>query len=506
MFRDGARKSAWQNEVKWYGTVFSKDREFDAVIIGGGITGISTALKLQQKGLKCLLLEANNIGFGTTGGTTAHLNDFFDTTFSYAIAKFGLEKAQLLAQAGREGLRTVHMNVAEYGIECDYEGKTAELFALGEEQANQLAEIVDGARKIGYEMNYTDSIEYPFHFERAVSIPGQAQFHPVKYITALADIFVANGGALAENCLCSSFNETSEGVVLETGLGEIRAKNAVFATHTPPGISLLHFTCAPYRSYVIAFTLREGTFPTTLGYDLGDPYHYYRVHEIDGKKMIIAGGEDHKTGHSDDTGACFSRLEDHCRKHFPVDQVEYAWSSQYFEPIDGLPSIGVLPSSDGRIYVATGFRGNGMTFGSLSSGILTDLITEGASKYKEIFDPKRFKPNAGFSNLLKENATVLKDLLVDKIWMERVRSLADIGSGQAKVVKHQGNSYAIFAEQNGKLHVLRSTCPHANCEVRWNNAELSWDCPCHGSRFNVNGKILNGPSTTPLEQITDPEL
>lgn len=501
MFRDGARKSAWQNEVKWYGTVFSKETEFDAVIVGGGITGISTAHQLQLKGLKCLILEAHNIGFGTTGGTTAHLNDFFDTTFSYAIEKYGIENARLLAEGGKEAVRTVHTNVSQYGIDCDFEFRTAELFAMDEGQAEQLEEIVRGAGQIGYEMHYTESIEYPMDFKKAVRIPRQGQFHPIKYIRALADIFIENGGALAENCICRSFNETSEGVVLQTNLGEIRAKYAVFATHTPPGISLLHFTCAPYRSYVIAFTLKDGPLPDTLGYDLGEPYHYYRVHEIYGKKMLIAGGEDHKTGHSEDTGACFSRLENHCRKYFQVNRVEYAWSSQYFEPADGLPSIGVLPASDGRSFVATGFRGNGMTFGTLSSTIITELITEGTSRFQKLFNPKRFKPTAGFATLIRENASVLKDMIVDKIGMEHVPSFSDIGAGEAKVVRHEGHSYAVFAEQNGRLHVLKSTCPHAKCEVRWNNAELSWDCPCHGSRFDVNGGLLNGPSTNGLEPM-----
>lgn len=233
----------------------------------------------------------------------------------------------------------------------------------------------------------------------------------------------------------------------------------------------------------------------------GEPYHYYRVHEIDGKKMLIAGGEDHKTGHSEDTGACFSRLENHCRKYFQVNRVEYAWSSQYFEPADGLPSIGVLPASDGRSFVATGFRGNGMTFGTLSSTIITELITEGTSRFQKLFNPKRFKPTAGFATLIRENASVLKDMIVDKIGMEHVPSFSDIGAGEAKVVRHEGHSYAVFAEQNGRLHVLKSTCPHAKCEVRWNNAELSWDCPCHGSRFDVNGGLLNGPSTNGLEPM-----
>ncbi|HMR18101.1 MAG TPA: FAD-dependent oxidoreductase, partial [Sphingobacterium sp.] len=215
--------------------------------------------------------------------------------------------------------------------------------------------------------------------------------------------------------------------------------------------------------------------------------------------------EDHKTGHAEDTGECFARLENYCRKYFDIDVVEYSWSSQYYEPADGLPSIGKLPGSKGRIYVATGFRGNGMSFGSLSSMILTDLITTGESKYAKLFNPSRFKPTAGFSSFLKENATVVHDMVVDKITMDRVKSLADIQSGEARVVKLDGESYAVYKEKDGNVHLLKSTCPHAKCEVRWNSAELSWDCPCHGSRFNINGHLLNAPATSELKRL-EPDL
>ncbi|MCT1524532.1 FAD-dependent oxidoreductase [Sphingobacterium hotanense] len=501
MFRDGARKSMWQAEIKRYQSVFSTDQNFDVVIVGGGITGISTAYRLQLNGLKCIVLEANNIGFGTTGGTTAHLNDFFDTTFKEAISKFGLENARLLAEAGKEAIHIFQANVSAHDIECDFERKNAELFAIDDKQVEELENIYDGAQQVGYDMSYIESIEFPIRFKKALSIPGQAQFHPLKYVRALADEFIKAGGSIIENCLFESYDETGGEVVIHTRLGDLKTKYAVFATHTPPGISLLHFTTAPYRSYAIGFTLKDDDYPNTLGYDLYDAYHYYRTHVLNGKKIIIAGGEDHKTGHTDDAGACFARLENYCRTYFDVDEIQYAWSSQYFEPADGLPSIGILPSSEGRVFVATGFRGNGMTFGTLSSAIITDIITLGSSKFEKLFNPKRFKPTAGFTSFVKENATVLKDLIGDKISMDRISSLAEIEAGEAKVVRYEGSSYAVYAEQSGQLHILKSTCPHAKCEVRWNNAELSWDCPCHGSRFNVNGKVLTGPSTKGLERI-----
>lgn len=501
MYRDGARKSIWQEEIKKNHSTFDNEHIFDVAIVGGGITGVTTAHQLQSAGKNCILLEAHNIGFGTTGGTTAHINDFFDTTFKEAISKFGLNNARLLKEAGREAINIVAQNVLRHNMDCDFQIKDAHLFALDEKQEKRLADIVDGAEQVGYAMHYINHIDYPFAFRKAVHIKDQAQFHPVKYLNALCTIFTAEGGQIQEDCTCISHEEQEEYVSLETSMGPINARQVIYATHTPPGINLLHFTTAPYRSYVIAFTLKNGIYPEPFGYDLEEPYHYYRTHVINGKKVLIAGGEDHKTGHADDTGACFSNLENYCREHFNVDTVAYSWSSQYYEPADGMPSIGKLPGSEGRIYVATGFRGNGMTFGSLSAAILSDLILSGSSKYEKLFNPSRFKPTAGFTNFIKEAASVVHDIIMDKITMEHIDSLGAIRPGDAKVVRLDGASYAAYREQDGKIHLLKSTCPHAACEVRWNNAELSWDCPCHGSRFNVNGQLLNAPSTSGLKRI-----
>jgi nitrite reductase/ring-hydroxylating ferredoxin subunit len=242
-----------------------------------------------------------------------------------------------------------------------------------------------------------------------------------------------------------------------------------------------------------------------LGYDLEDPYHYYRAHEFNGERVLIAGGEDHKTGHSEDTGECFSRLENYVRQYFDVDKVAFSWSSQYYEPVDGFPYIGVLPGSKGKVYAATGFGGNGMTLGTLSSQIITDLILIGSSRYEKLFSPSRIKPMAGFTDFMKEQATVVADFVKDKIFAEKIGSLAEIQDGQAKVVKYEGEIFAVYKESGGRKHILKSTCPHAKCGVRWNSAEISWDCPCHGSRFNINGKMLTGPSVKGLTPVDDGE-
>lgn len=502
MNRDGARKSIWQEEIKHLPPSINIDGVYDVAVIGGGITGVSTAYRLQKFGKECILLEAFNLGFGTTGGTTAHLNNFYDTTYTEAISKFGLSNAELLADSAKEAMEIIETNIAGNNLDCDFTKKSAHLFALDDSQAKKLEEMMEGSEKVGHTMFPVEETAYPIPFVKAVEIPGQGQFHPIKYIQGLSQMFLNSGGTVVEHCRCESHSEEEDFIVLNTSKGIIKAKCVVYATHIPPGISRLHFTNSPYRSYAMAFTLKNKNYPETLGYDLTDPYHYYRTHEINGEKLLIAGGEDHKTGHAENTGECFSMLENYVREYFDVDLVKYSWSGQYYEPVDGLPYIGKLPGSK-NIYTATGFRGNGLMFGSLSSKIITDLILTGSSNYEKLFDPSRVDPIAGFTEFVKENATVASDFIKDKLFAEKITSLSEVKNGEAKVVKYEGDSYAVYRESQGRVHLLKSTCTHAKCEVRWNDAEISWDCPCHGSRFGVNGEVLTAPSIKGLTKINE---
>lgn len=502
MLRDGIRESLWQAFMPQYQPVHSSipDTTFDVVIAGGGITGISTALELQKAGKKCLLAEAYSIGFGTTGGTTAHLNTLLETPYYQVEKDFGEKSAQLLAAIADKAIQLVKTNVETYNIDCYFKQLPAYLFSEDEKQSKELESILYSNLKVDLSAAETNKIPVPIPFQKAAVFHQQAQIHPTKYIYALAKAFEDAGGVLLHNCRVLNASGTNE-KLLETSLGNISTKYIVYATHIPLHINLLHFRCAPYRSYAMSVKLKNTQqYPEALVYDMQDPYHYYRTQIVNDETYLIAGGEDHKTGHEPNTENCFRNLEAHVRKYFDVEEVVYRWSSQYYEPADGLAYIGHLPGAD-NAFVATGFSGNGITLGTASAIIITELILKGDSVYKELFDPRRIKPVAGFMNFVKENADVVKEFVSKRFHKEAIETVTDIAKGEAKVVDFENEAIALYRDESGSLHAVSPVCKHAKCIVAWNTAEQSWDCPCHGARYNADGIVITAPAHSNLNKI-----
>jgi glycine/D-amino acid oxidase-like deaminating enzyme/nitrite reductase/ring-hydroxylating ferredoxin subunit len=502
MNRDGAKISLWQNTTNEYFPKYTSlpDMHFDVVIVGGGITGITTGLLLQKKGLQCLIAEAKNICFGTTGGTTAHLNTFMDTNYNTIKKDFGEEDAQVVHLAARQALSLFKQHVEEYNIDCGYEEKDGYVFSQNMEETSLLNDILQSSQNAGAEVDFAPGIPVPLEFAKAIVYKRQAQLHPARYTAALAKEFENLGGVLLHDCRVTNL-ETEDELTVQTSLGTVKANNLIYATHTPPGVNLLHFRTAPYRSYVIAVKLKDDQYPIGLAYDMKDPYHYFRTQEIDGEKYLIAGGEDHKTAHEENTENCFRKLEAYVRKYYNIEKVTYQWSSQFFEPSDGLAYIGNLPGNPENVYVASGYGGNGITYSHVAAILLTDLITKGSSPYKELFDPNRIKMVAGFANFVKENVDVVKEFITKRIEQEKITGFSELTHGEGKLVKYEGESIALYKDDEGNIHAIDPVCPHAKCMVGWNSAEKSWDCPCHGSRFSYDGELLTGPSKRNLEKV-----
>jgi glycine/D-amino acid oxidase-like deaminating enzyme/nitrite reductase/ring-hydroxylating ferredoxin subunit len=501
--RDGACTSLWQNTVSEYvPSGMNSVKNFDIAIAGGGITGITLALLLQRSGKKCVILEAQTLGFGTTGGTTAHLNTLLDTPYTTIIKNFGKENAILVASATRNAIELVKSNIEAYRIDCGFEETPGYLFSQTEEQKKELDDIYEACLSVGVEVEFTSDVPVPVPFNKAMRVERQAKIHPLRYVQALAKAFEDAGGTIQQYARVIGFeSKEKNAVTIETTAGNFEAGALVFATHIPIGINLLHLRCPPYRSYAMAVKLSDDAYPEGLAYDMYDPYHYYRTQEIDGEKYLIVGGEDHKTAESANTNGCFLELESHIRSHFNVAEVKDRWSSQFFEPVDGLPYIGHLPGNPENIFVATGYGGNGITYSHVAALVLKDMLLGVENIYADVFSPGRVKPLAGFAEFVKHNADVVKQFVGKWFGKDDLQDLAALAPGEGKVVSYENQSIALYKDEAGTLHAVSPACTHMRCSVAWNIAEKSWDCPCHGARYSFEGKVLNGPASRDLEPV-----
>lgn len=499
--RDGANESPWQTDLTLFGQIKNSHdpaRVYDCLIVGGGITGLTAALLLQKAGKQTVLADAHSIGFGTTGGTSAHINTFADTNYSEAESAFGAQGAQLFADAINEGLELIKTYVDRYSIDCDYVSKPGYIYAGNEVEVKQLADIYKGAIKVGVPVQYVKYVPTPVPYQQALVFEGQAQFHPLKYLLGLQKAYLEAGGVVLENTPIEQI-EQEEGIHLA---GNARAKSVIYATHTPPNINVFNFECAPYRSYVIAVKLNIGQYPDALIYDCQEPYHYVRTHTVNGEKLLLIGGADHKTGH-EDPEKCFEDLEKYARKYYNVSSVKYRWSSQYYVPVDGFPYIGKMPLAADGVYCATGYNGNGMMLGSIAGKILSDLVAGKENKYAEIFKPSRIKPIDGFTEFVKENADVAYHFVADRFSFKDTGSLNILQPGTGALLEVDGKKIAAYRDDDGTIHALNPVCKHAGCIVRWNGSEKTWDCPCHGARYDIDGNVLTGPATHNLNKIKD---
>lgn len=501
--RDSYTRSPWQQIPKANPTYLNTAKAtYDVAIIGAGISGMTTALLLQKAGKNCLVLDSGNLGFGTTGGTTAHINTFFDTTYPEIESKFSKDAAKLVADAGKLAIEMISDFTQTYQIDCDLETKVGYLYAETEKEAEQLGEILESAKNAGIEVDRSTTNGLPISFLQSIKFEDQAQFHPLKYLQGLAKTFIALGGTIKENVFINDVREEENHCTAISDDETFTAYDIVYATHIPPGINKFSFRCAPYRSYVLGIRLNDDSqYPENLAYDMQEPYHYFRTHEIDGEKILILGGADHKTGH-DDPQQAFEDLENYASQRFVIKDIPYQWSSQYYVPTDGLPYIGRMNKADDHIYVATGYNGNGMTWGTIAGHIISDLILAKENQFTELFDPCRVKPIAGFTEFVKENTDVAYHFVVDRFKAEDLETFKEIAKDEGKIVDYEGTQLAIYKDKTGIITALNPVCTHAGCIVSFNSEEKSWDCPCHGGRFDLEGKVLCGPPQANLKQVS----
>lgn len=498
MRRDGLNKSFWETSANTNLQSTAKSTDYDTIIVGAGITGVTLAKELQNRGRSCLIIEKENPGFGTTGGTTAHINNFFDASYDEIISDFGQDAALLLANSAKETIQYIKKNIISYHISCDYSECSSFLFSAEEDQNKKLDDILESHKKVGIETVQSYDIPFSLDFIKAIEIKGQAQFHPLRYINKLLKEYTNSGGDILTSCQVTN-HENKKGIVkITTSDGTAyTAKNLVWATHIPPGNNRFSVLLAPYRSYAVTLKLSNPLNAMAQGADLYDPYHYMRYHKSNDDYYLIVGGFDHKTGDESNTKKPFENLMAYVDANFKYKEVVAKWSSQFYQPADGLPFIGRMPGED-NIYIATGFTGNGMTFGSMTSLIIPDLLENKESELSKLLSPNRIKPVASAANVLDEVISATVHFVKDRFTAEKIAELDEIENGTGRIVKYEGKTFAAYRDQKSEIHLLSPICPHTGCTVVYNPSEVSWDCPCHGSRFDIDGKLLNGPALTDL--------
>ena len=476
---------------------FHGDLEVDVAIVGSGITGLTAAYHLGQAGQSVVILEQFRLAGGESGHTSAHLTAVLDSRFSELESKIGLETAQALYHSNQDAINHIEELSRKLGIECEFQRVNAYLYAEKPEQASMIDTELAACKRLGIPAVRAEApIGFPTH--AALKLPNQAQFHPELYLQGVARSVTAQGAKIFEETQVTQIEETDSESILTTvaaqGGGKVRAKKVIMATNSPTATGLsMHTRIYAYRSYVVAAPLARPPTEQALFYDLDDPYHYTRQQ----KDVWVVGGEDHKTGMKRDTEQSFRALEEYVQSHFGPSPIKFRWSGQILISVDGIPFIGLAPFLKHR-YIATGFAGNGLTFGTVAGLLLADLIVNKPNAYSAVYDPKRVNLKASLGTFISENADVPLQMIKDRLGSADVKDLSEIKAGMGATIHIRGEKLAVYHDPDHGYRAYSCVCTHMGCHVNWNSAEKSWDCPCHGSRFNVEGKVMNGPASTPL--------
>jgi glycine/D-amino acid oxidase-like deaminating enzyme/nitrite reductase/ring-hydroxylating ferredoxin subunit len=477
------------------------DATCEVCVVGAGISGLTTAYLLAREGKSVIVLEDGEIGSGETGRTTAHLVNALDDHYSHLAKLHGPEGASLAADSHSRAIDRVEAIVRDEKIDCDFERLDGYLFVPPGDDRSILDEELEAAHNAGLdEVRLVDRVPWPeFDTGPALCFPRQAQFHPMKYLAGLARGIEAAGGRIYTASHAQKIEGGRDAHVTTKHGPTVHASFVVVATNTPVNDKVtIHTKQAPYRTYVIGMTIPSGSIPRALYWDTPHPYHYIRLaHRADGAEMLIVGGEDHKTGQADDTEERFGILEAWTRERFPLaGGVEFAWSGQVMEPVDSMGFIGKNPNDADNVFIITGDSGNGMTHGTIGGILITDLIAGRTNDWAALYDPSRITLRSA-AKFAKENLNVAAQY-ADLATGGEIDSVDELAPGTGAIVRRGLEKIAAYRDDAGGLHELSAICTHLGCVVQWNSTEQTWDCPCHGSRFDPEGKVINGPAIKDL--------
>jgi glycine/D-amino acid oxidase-like deaminating enzyme/nitrite reductase/ring-hydroxylating ferredoxin subunit len=479
-----------------------QDTTVDVVIVGAGITGLTAAYLLAKAGRSVAVLERERVGQIDTGHTSAHLTMVTDLDLTDLAKSFGRNHAQAAWDAGFAAIAQIDAIVHEEDIRCELAWVPGYKHdAIGSPTAgaaDRFREEAAFAADLGFDAKFVADV--PFVGGPGVVYADQARFHPRRYLAGVARAADALGVKIYENTTAQRFHDSPRAV--EANGRRLSCDAIIMATHTPhvgvgniASATLFQTKLALYSSYVIAGRIASGAVPDALFWDIADPYHFLRIEPHQGYDVVIFGGEDHKTGQAEDTGSCYASLEKTLNSLLPSIQITHHWSGQVIETADGLPYIGEVAD---RQFIATGFSGNGMTFGTLGGMMMADAVIGGDNPWADLFDPARKKIRGAAWDYVTENKDYPYYMVRDRFAGAQGRSLRAVRRGEGRILDLNGTRVAAFRASDGAALVRSAICTHMGCEVGWNAAEKTWDCPCHGSRFKTDGSVISGPAESPL--------
>jgi glycine/D-amino acid oxidase-like deaminating enzyme/nitrite reductase/ring-hydroxylating ferredoxin subunit len=466
----------------------------DVAILGGGIAGLTAATLLKQAGKTVAVIEAGRILEGVTGYTTAKVTSLHTLIYDRLIQAFGEEKARLYGEANQAAIAHIAATVRAGGIDCDFLRTEAYTFAETAAEAEKVRTEVEAARRLGLPASLVFETPLPFPVTAAIRFENQARFHPRKYLLALANGIPGDGSHIFEGTRVLDYSD-GDPCEITTERGTLRGREVIVASHFPlADHSVYSARLSPHRSYVLGVRL-DGPAPPGM-FIATDSSHSLRSHPGPEGEVWMVGGEGHRTGEGGDTIARYRRLEEWARANFPVRSIEYRWSTQDNQTVDGIPYVGRATPIAKHVYVATGFGGWGMTNGTVSGMLLCDLLLGRENPWADVYDPNRL-PLKSVGTLLSQNAEAVAHLVGDRL---KPGAETDLRPGEGAILESNSGKVAVYTDDAGVSHRLSPICTHVGCTVAWNPAEKSWDCPCHGSRFSTDGAVIHGPAVNPLAE------
>jgi len=513
LLTSGAHISFWTDDAAQVSLhPLQQDLTTDVVVVGGGISGISIAYALSKAGKKVVVIEDGLIGSGETGRTTAHLTTALDDRYFEYEKMYNEETARILAESHQQAIRFIENAAQEEQIDCDFERVDGYLFLHPSDRKENLEKELDAATRAGIDVRPVEHVPGMTVHLKSICFADQAQFHPLKYINGLAVAIERNGGQIFTGTHAKEISP--EGITTEEGY-TVKASHVVVATNAPVNNRIaMSFKQFAYRSYVIGALVPKGEIPKALFWDTGDrdrnpdipPYHYVRLQPYnDEYDLLICGGEDHPTGNVDKAEPHiteeerYALLEAWTRNHFPVNEVIYRWSGQVMESLDGIAYIGRNPFDKDNVYIVTGDSGDGMTNAGIAALLIPALIEGKEHPWEHVYRPSRFA--------LKEGAMAFKQIVSGLLASFRKKpeqtqtdaeTLFSLENGEGRIMDLEGEQCGVYRDEDGLLSVVSAKCTHVGCTIAWNSDEKTWDCPCHGSRFTTDGKVIHGPANTDL--------